>query len=202
MPAMPQETSITTAPGGLYPAAVIEALSGRTLLGLDWGVKTSFRRYVSRMVDGVCEVGRGAAPAGGGAFRFPAAASSPVLWDGGIPIEFSGILRFVAHGGILSLTIVDPRIERGEAGGPLVLSIADGAGSGAQRIPFAQLVPRAADDPSTGLSFEAVLTAEGASLFMGNYTAGEDLDDVTVRHAPGQAAGTGDTVRPTAADLH
>lgn len=194
---MALEASTSATLSDLYPAAVTEALSGRTLLGLDWGVKTSFRRYVSHMVDGVCEVGKGTAPVGGGEFRFPAAASIPAPWNGGAPMEFSGILRFVAHGGILNLTIVDPRIERGEAGGPLLLSIADGAGLDAHRLPFARLVPRAAGHPSAGLSFGAVLTSEGASLFMGNYAAGDELDPVTVRHEPSLRPTTSAPIVPT-----
>lgn len=179
---MTKESSVKVLSGKKYPASVTDTLSGQKLLGLDWGVKTSFRHYVSRMVDGVCEVGNGTAPVGGGEFRFPAASSSCGLWSEGMPIAFTGILRFLAHGGILNLTIVDPRIEKSKPGGDLMLSVAVRPEPDAQRLPFAKLVSRTANDPSTELSFEAILTSEGASLFMGNYTAGDELDPVTIRH--------------------
>ena len=161
-------------------------LSGGSVFSLDWGLKKDFRRYIARLINGVCEIGGGVVPIGRGEFRFPAVASvANVPWSTDNPLKFTGVLRFIGHERILNVTLIDPRIEFNADGTQDIrLTIASGTRTDASRVPFAALT-LIDHDPSEGaVRFAAVLTEEGASLFAGNYTAGEDLDDITVRQGP------------------
>ncbi|MGP3535568.1 HtaA domain-containing protein [Microbacterium sp. RD1] len=128
---------------------------------LVWGVKQSLLAYVRSMEDGVVATDGGAtaSPAG---FVFPG--------DG---LEFAGSVTLTGHGGMMRVTLADPRLV--EADGRWVLEIADPDDPGV-RLPFA-LVATFDGVDGTGVT----LTADGADLFFGPYGAGTALDDLSVR---------------------
>ncbi|WP_395640167.1 HtaA domain-containing protein [Pseudolysinimonas sp.] len=140
---------------------------------LSWGVKASFREYVTGPIaSGSISVGNGAGVSGG-AYWFPQS-SAEVSSD----VAYRGSVTFSGHGGLLNLRIADP-VVRITSTSSAVLSVATGSG----RVDFASL---ALGTPTTDASgartyaaSPATLTAAGAASFAGFYSAGTALDPVT-----------------------
>ncbi len=85
--------------GALAPAVTAHAES-RTVQGgrLDWGVKTSFQRYVTGPIaHGSYSLTGGAATVGGSGFRFHSATGTYDGDTGAFRAAFSGGVRFVGH---------------------------------------------------------------------------------------------------------
>ena len=129
------------------------------MTALAWAVKASLVGYVERMPDGRIELD--------GATRTDAGFIFPVVdADAG---RFTGSVTFLGHNGMMRVVIADPWVTRD--GGGAVLSIADPDD------------PRARLDFARSASFDGriatatTLTADGADLFFGPYTAGTPLDD-------------------------
>jgi hypothetical protein len=157
-----------------------------------WGVKSSFRRYVARMPDGVCDISREVTTPGEGQFGFPLAgfdqgSFEPIGADLArfetsevVRYRFDGAIRFSAHGGVLDVHIAEPWLDRaddrwsvsclsGEGEHRVVLAV------GATRltgVPVAEKQTRAADVEVVDL----ILAPRGTDLFAGNYPPGEELD--------------------------
>jgi hypothetical protein len=93
---------------------------------LTWGVKQSFRGYVEG-AGGVIEVAGGAERTADGGFSFTAAPDGGLRRDAEGRLEgqaqFLGEVHFKAHGGMLSVFLIDPRVEI--TGGKAVLTVAD-----------------------------------------------------------------------------
>ncbi|WP_447913628.1 HtaA domain-containing protein [Microbacterium phyllosphaerae] len=142
---------------------------------LTWGFKTSFIRYVERDPHGRIHLDNGATRAGD-RFTFPGA-SSP---RGGEELRFAGTVAFVAHYGMLSLRFEDPLISR--SGSSASLSVTDTEISTGRRTILALEGSRTSDDVITFES--AVLTADGAELFLDSYPAGTPFEVPTVTRAP------------------
>ena len=145
---------------------------------LSWGVKASFRDYVTGPIaHGSISVSGGAGVSGGG-YWFPQS-SAGLSADAAI-IGYRGAVTFTGHSGALTLRISDPtvRITSSSAG---VLSVVVGG----SRVDFATLNLAAATmtTDATGArtysAAPATLTAAGAANFAGFYPAGTALDPVT-----------------------
>jgi hypothetical protein len=93
---------------------------------LSWGVKQSFRGYVEG-AGGVIETGAGAERTADGGFSFATAAGGDLrrAADGRLEgqAKFLGEVSFKAHGGMLSVFLVDPILEFGAS--KAVLTVAD-----------------------------------------------------------------------------
>jgi hypothetical protein len=93
---------------------------------LSWGVKQSFRGYVEG-AGGVIETSAGAERTADGGFTFAAAPGEGLSRDADGKLEgqakFLGEVSFKAHGGMLSVFLVDPMLEIG--GGKAVITVAD-----------------------------------------------------------------------------
>jgi len=144
---------------------------------LVWGVKSSFRDYVTGPIaKGSITVANGAG-AVGGAYWFPQTSGGGA---DATTADYRGSVTFSGHGGALSLRIADPtvRVTSATTG---VLSVVTGGG----RVDFATLdLGRAtlttdASGARTYSGAPAVLTAAGAASFAGFYAAGTALDPVT-----------------------
>jgi hypothetical protein len=136
---------------------------------LGWGVKQSFRAYVEGS-GGTIEAGDGAQRAADGTFAFDAAADSDlaVAEDGLSGTgRFRGRLAFRAHGGLLSVTLVDPWVEA--AGDGWVLSIAE---TPTRRTAIAKL------GALEGGALGAVTTLDGMMILGDHYPPGTVLDPV------------------------
>lgn len=136
---------------------------------LRWGVKQSFRAYVEAM-GGAISADAGAARADDGGFVFAAAEDSDLVADdGGLSGtgRFRGRVAFSAHGGMLSVTLVDPWVEAAADG--WVLSIAETA---TRRTAIAKL------GVLEGGAMGAVTTLDGMMILGDHYPPGTALDEV------------------------
>jgi hypothetical protein len=158
---------------------------GATGLGLVWPIKASFVAYVLGMEDGELSVADGATVSATQVFTFePATASAPAAGDPTFDVatrqgtlSFRGSVSFVAHYGMLAVTISNPTIEFGQDSTVLAATTGD------QRIVLAALsLPTPETEGSRLAWIGAVprLTAAGADLFNGVYPAGHELDPLDI----------------------
>lgn len=151
---------------------------GSVVTGLYWDVKRSFVSYVAGNPDGQVYGADGAETDGGGTFRFPLEAFR--RFPSGLEAEFAGEVRFVAHGGLLSVPLVRPAIrfdgDRGE------LSVSAGASRG--RVTIADVAVAApavvGEEWLVFPPLATALTAEGAAMFGDVYPQGEPFEPVRV----------------------
>ncbi|MGO4689493.1 HtaA domain-containing protein [Glaciibacter sp. 2TAF33] len=151
--------------------------------GMVWRIRSSFIRYVTGSGGVIGIRGRAGTvktPAGV-AFYFgldDASGFDPMTLSG--TLAFSGAVDFTAHGGMLSLSIVDPWIIFGERSLISVLF-------GDQRVPLAQVTASPPTfSPGSGgvLEWSALpthLEATAVPLFGDVYTAGVAMDPISVR---------------------
>ncbi|WP_203675763.1 HtaA domain-containing protein, partial [Cellulomonas phragmiteti] len=168
-----QAVTVTAAPA----RCVARSVSGATLT---WGVRDSFRTYVTG------PVARGTVTASG------VSGSGPWTWSGGTgridpggpagAASWSGSVAFAGHGGQLALTIADPRVQVTSASSATLTATVTSP-DGASRVTLATLALSAGSRSTsegrvayTGVP--ATLTAAGAAGFAGFYAAGEPLDMV------------------------
>ncbi|HEX2562023.1 HtaA domain-containing protein [Phenylobacterium sp.] len=148
---------------------------------LAWGVKQSFRSYVEA-VGGKIELVGSVERATDGGFVFARDGDATLTLDpDGRPqgrAQFSGEVRFEAHGGMLKVAIADPAFEfEGAAGG---LTVADPWAPG-KRMTIAKLDPAAAVTEAGELVVPAVTTLDGMQLLGDHYPPGTQLDPVRLK---------------------
>jgi len=167
---------------------------------LSWGVKESFRAYVSGII------------ANGGWTTSPEVSyqTPEFTWSspsgtvdtatGTGDIRFPGSLTFTGHGGELDLTFANPTVHLDGAEGTLLVDVHSAAsptlGSSALDLTQAELaelsfgaVPAFAPGTQTVLSdVSAVVSTQGAPAFGGFYPAGEALDPLTLSLTLGDCA--------------
>ncbi|MFF2273003.1 HtaA domain-containing protein, partial [Agromyces sp. NPDC058136] len=152
---------------------------------LDWGVKESFRSYLSSgIANGEWQV-QGASETDG-VFGFTSGTGAFDEQAERGTVAFGGSIRFTGHEGVLDTTIANPGLEFDGTGvAYLTLDVSgttqDGTPVEAKRVRFAELDLAsgfaATDGALTGADVPATLTADGAAAF-GTYAAGEELDPV------------------------
>jgi hypothetical protein len=163
---------------------------------LSWGVKASFRSYVTG------PIAHGAITTSGvstmlGNFVFPQAGDAQ-LANGLGSVAYSGSVRFTGHDGVLDLRLSDPQVRIDSAtSGTLLVRV-----NGGTRVAFANLALASGTKTTdaTGAvryaNVPATITAAGAGAFSleGStfYPAGTALDPVTfvAGAANGSSAGT------------
>ncbi|KPC72121.1 Htaa domain protein [Streptomyces sp. NRRL WC-3753] len=146
---------------------------------VDWGVRRTFREYVTGdIADGTWALTAGARD-GGALFRFPGGEGT--YEDGGLTAAFEGTVRFTgAHGLDLSLGNVRTVVEDGR--GTLYADVTS-PDVKERKVP---LVTFTAGElkPAGGLvkvtEAPAKLTARGAEAFGGMYRAGTEMDPVSL----------------------
>jgi hypothetical protein len=146
---------------------------------LSWGVKQSFRGYVEG-AGGVIETGAGAERTADGGFSFAAEPGGGLRLDAdGKPegqAKFLGEVSFKAHGGMLSVFLVDPMIEITPAGA--VLTVADHPARD-RRLEAARLDLAAMSVGEAGeIVLPAALMMFGCQWLGDHYPAGTALDPV------------------------
>ena len=163
---------------------------------LTWGVKQSFRDYVSGSIAKGAITTSGVSTSGGAFVFSQASAGTFDRATGTGTSAYSGSVRFTGHNGILDVTLANPvvRVDSATSGTLLVTT-------GSRQIAFATLNLSAGSlsTPNNTLSYSGVpatLTAEGVAVFAlngsGFYPAGTPLDPVSfVIGAPSVSASTG-----------
>lgn len=149
---------------------------------LSWGVKSSFRNYVTGgIAKGSISAGNGAARTADG---FTWGAGSGALTSNSGTVSFPGSVHFTGHKGILDTTISGLRVKvTGPGKGQLIANVKsqsmEGKDLSGNNIVFATL--SFSGDASKGIKNATVtLTKEGAAGFAGFYDAGLVLDPLTV----------------------
>ena len=174
----------TTFAGSSATAAVSVAAQAVGAGSLSWGVKQSFRDYVSGPIakGAITTSGVGSS---GGSFVFGQAAGGSFDRASGVGTSnYSGSVRFSGHAGLLDVSLSNPVVRIDSATvGTLLVSV-----NGGSSTPFATLDLSAASrsTPDNTVSYSGVpakLTAQGASVFAlngsGFYSVGEPLDAVS-----------------------
>ena len=167
------------------PAAC--AVTGGTL---SWGVKESFRSYISGSIaNGSWDTTDGATyetPV----FTWSGATGSIDPDTGTGTVSFVGTTHFTGHDGVLDLTFANPTLEfEGDGSATLLLDARSTDATGAVTIDSAQEWVGDVEAPATlpvtdttleveGMATE--LTNSGAKAFAGFYEPGDDLDPITV----------------------
>jgi hypothetical protein len=171
------------------PAAQVEekcvarAVNGATL---DWGVRASFRSYVTGPIAGGSISTSGAAATDSG-FRWTAGSGAYNTDAERGRVSYTGSVHFTGHGGQLDLTVANPRIQVNGSTGSLIADLSSkglngAAGVNASGVVIATLgLPEAsiAGDHISWSGASATLTAAGAEAFGGFYKAGDSLDPVS-----------------------
>lgn len=163
---------------------------------LTWGVKASFRSYITGPIaKGSISVSGGAA-ATSGAYRFGQSSTTAKPPAATGTTDFRGGVRFYGHHGELDLTISQPSVRVTSSTSATLSAQVGGRG----RIDLAVLdLERAGRSTAPGwvqfANTPATLTASGSSLFSYNgnafYPAGTVLDPVTFSIGSTASAGSG-----------
>ncbi|MBM9462353.1 HtaA domain-containing protein [Aeromicrobium sp. YIM 150415] len=192
----PPESPNTAPPVSPVPVTQVNSAREGALL---WGVKSSFRSYITGPIaKGSIAVSGGAAEEGG-QFRFGQRSNET---NGGVGTAgFGGAVRFTGHHGILDLTFSDPvvRIDSPQKGALLVRV----GGGGPTEIATLDLAAGARSESEGAFAYTGVpatLTGAGAGVFSYGssqfYAPGTAMDPVSFvvgSNASGGAGGGGST---------
>ncbi|MFB7852463.1 HtaA domain-containing protein [Streptomyces sp. NPDC056053] len=179
---------------------------------LDWGVRKSFRAYVTGPIaQGRIETTAGATASAGG-YRFPDATGRFDAEKQTLTAKFDGKVRFLGHEEdgeyTLDLSLANLEVRVDGAKGTLVadvtskdrktkeVSVRTGLALADLKLPKGELAAKKGVLKLSGVP--ATLTADGAGAFAGMYKKGEPLDALTVAVAldkdaelPGAESGSG-----------
>jgi hypothetical protein len=175
---------------GLLAGPFVGTAQAATVSGgsLDWGVKQSFRTYISGPIaHGTITTSDGATKNADGTFRFPSATGSVDADADTAELAFTGKVQFTGHDGLLDMTIDDIRVTLTGSGGTLVADVVSKSLSTGQLttyddVEFATLADTdltGADGTATGTGIGATLTTAGAPAFADFYPAGTALDPLS-----------------------
>jgi hypothetical protein len=167
---------------------------------LSWGVKESFRAYISGTIaNGSWEVADGATyetPLFG--WSDPTGEIDAETGEG--LVSFAGSIHFTGHDGVLDMTLANPSIElKGDGTARLLLDTKSNDAQGElkldeQQASIAKIEGVGAVDPASGeYSFTdaaAILTSDGATAFGDFYASGDEVDPVTLSVQLGPCEGT------------
>ncbi|MFF0450370.1 HtaA domain-containing protein [Streptomyces sp. NPDC004609] len=147
---------------------------------VDWGVRRTFREYVTGSIAQGEWTLSGGAQDGGAVFRFPQGKGTYDARRQSLDAAFAGSVRFTGERLDLTLTRVTAKVT----GGKGTLS-ADVVGKGTTRKAVPLITFEARDfAPENGLAAlteaPATLTAGGAAAFGGMYKAGTGMDPVSL----------------------
>ncbi|KAB8168520.1 Htaa domain protein [Streptomyces sp. 3MP-14] len=156
---------------------------------VDWGVRRTFREYVTGPIaEGSWELSDGAQD-GGALFRFPLAEGTADPEAGTAEAEFGGTVRFT--GNDLDLTLGAVRVTVADGTGTLLADITRDGEEAASDQPLVTF-PAEELAPEDGLvllsEVPAELTEEGAAAFAGLYPAGTAMDPLTLALAVSEDA--------------
>ncbi|WP_030019791.1 HtaA domain-containing protein [Streptomyces monomycini] len=179
-----------SAAGRASGAAAPAPASGKVLDGtLDWGVKQSFREYITGPIaHGKAELAGGAVTSAAG-YRFPKGHGTYDAAKTTLAAQFNGSVRFTGHGGVLDLKFSNLKVTASGTKGTLVADVsakarATGKVTDTPGMAVADLkIPAGALTAKNGVvtlkNVPATLTAAGSKAFDSMYQPGQALDPVT-----------------------
>ncbi|MEU2792133.1 HtaA domain-containing protein [Streptomyces sp. NPDC007100] len=147
---------------------------------VDWGVRRTFREYVTGGIAHGAWHLSGGAQDGGALFRFPRGKGTYDTRAGTLDADFAGTLRFTGKNLDLTLSAVSVAVKDGR--GTLAADVTTG-GTTTEGTPLATFEAKRLT-PEKGLikltEAPTELTAEGAKAFGGRYRAGTAMDPVSL----------------------
>jgi hypothetical protein len=156
--------------------------------GADWGVKASFRNYITGPIaHGSIALADGATRNADGTFHFPVAGGEYDPDTSATVVRFSGSVRFSGHDGALEMTVANPRVEITPEGAALYADMASKPNEpGAEVTQYPGVEVAVLDDagafPEVGPTatawpaLPAALTTAAEPAFAGFYSGGTALD--------------------------
>lgn len=144
---------------------------------LAWGIKDSFRDYLSRQVDFSLTVDHGASVGAGNTVEFPlvgAPAIDNVVW------ATHGHAVFRAHSGMMRLSLKNPVVTKKD--GELLLAFDFGSepdGAAAEYFEVARLEELPSGN-ALRCTYRTFLLPDATGMFNDMYDAGSELDLITV----------------------
>ncbi|MFN8151884.1 MAG: HtaA domain-containing protein [Solirubrobacterales bacterium] len=170
------------------PPAVADTVTGGSAT---WGVKESFRSYVTGPVAmGQISTSNGATVNGDGTFNFQPGSGTFDPATGKADAKFGGTVLFTGHMGALRLQITDPRVTYQGNAGTLYADVVSRDFNTAQDVSYPNvdlasldltgITPSVDGSTASVSNIPAKLTANGAEAFADFYSAGEDLDPVSL----------------------
>ncbi|MDT0452060.1 HtaA domain-containing protein [Streptomyces hesseae] len=154
---------------------------GFTEAAVDWGVRRTFREYVTGSIaQGSWKLGDGAQD-GGALFRFPRGKGTYDAGAGSLDAAFAGTLRFT--GNHLDLTLGGVKVAVKEGRGTLSADVTGDGRTAAEGVPLVTFDAsglKEKDGLAAVAEAPAKLTAEGAKAFGGMYQEGTDMDPVSL----------------------
>ncbi|MGY0023582.1 HtaA domain-containing protein [Streptomyces sp. cg35] len=148
---------------------------------VDWGVRRTFREYVTGdIAQGEWKLGAGAQD-GGALFRFPKGEGAYDKKKQTLDGEFTGSVRFTGKHG-LDLTLADPTVTVADGKGTLRADVTSGRKTtkDSPLVTFTVKSLAAKDGLVRITEAPAVLTADGAKAFGGMYQKGAAMDPVSL----------------------
>lgn len=143
---------------------------------LSWGIKDSFRSYLSRLADFSLNVEDGASVGAGNAVCFPltAVSTGDAVWSG------LGHAIFRAHGGMMRLSLKNPVVR--ESGKELLLTFDFGSVPGTDGSDYFEVarLEEISDKDSAGRTFRTFLLPGATGLFNDMYDQDTEMDPVTI----------------------
>jgi hypothetical protein len=147
---------------------------------IHWGIKDTFRDYLTRQADFSLNVEDGAVVGAGNAIQFP-------LIEAATPLEDTvwatrGLAVFRAHGGMMRLSLRNPVVTQGGSGLRLAFDFgSEPAGAAPDYFEVARLEEVPSDHPDRR-TFRTFLLPEATGMFHDMYDADSELDAVIVEH--------------------
>ncbi|MFD9907079.1 HtaA domain-containing protein [Streptomyces sp. NPDC059063] len=178
------------APAGKQAPTVFTITDGT----LDWGLKESFRKYVTGMAAGRITTSGGAKQAAGnGVFTFVGAKGTYDLSTHTTKVSLKGAVRFTSTAHRFDIRIADVKVRTKGTTGAIKADVTLN-GTKQNDIDLAKLDLngiRPGHGQGGAMTFKdipAKLTADGAKAFNGMYQAGQALDPATLTVVPGGSA--------------
>ncbi|GMA32764.1 HtaA domain-containing protein [Litorihabitans aurantiacus] len=169
--------------GSAAQQCVAQGVGGGTL---SWGVKSSFRTYVTGPIAGGSITTSGVSQSGG-AFVWGGGSGAFNEADAKGRVSYSGTVAFAGHGGQLDLKISNPRVQVNGSGSAALIADITSKGLNApdvakNGVTIATLALPASSTSGGSIAWNgasATLTAAGAEAFGGFYQAGTAMDPVS-----------------------
>ncbi|MFF4551928.1 HtaA domain-containing protein [Streptomyces sp. NPDC001422] len=179
-PSPRRSTTATPEPTSKHPAE--KPASGAIEDGaVDWGVRRTFREYVTGPVaDGKWTLTAGAQD-GGALFRFPEGQGAYDKKRHTLTAAFDGAVRFTGHQG-LDLRLSALRVSVTDGRGTLYADVAS-AGLTGRKVPLVTFAAKSLTPKNGLLQLDEVpteLTSRGAKAFGGVYRGGTAMDPLTL----------------------
>ncbi|MFB7943096.1 HtaA domain-containing protein [Streptomyces sp. NPDC056049] len=178
--APPTTAPATTAPATATPKPTATAGTTLKTAAVDWGVRRTFREYVTGAIaQGKWTLADGAQD-GGALFRFPSGTGRFDPGAGTLDAAFAGSVRFT--GTHIDLTLAEFTVKVTGGTGTLAADVTS-AGKTEKKVPLVTFPARGLA-PKNGLAVvteaPATLTEGGARAFGGMYKAGTVMDPVSL----------------------